>query len=239
MLVNCAGVGVGVPISDLPHDEWDRIIGTNLTGVFNCCKAAIPHLKHAAADGSSISRAWRPPTRSLAAPPTALRKPALNAFSDALMQELRYDNIRVTLILPGSVATGIFRPRARQRRAIGSSMPRMSRRRLPICSLTRRAACPAASRYDRRDRSDPEGHADRVTEVLEAPRRATSVRPATARQRPIGMVWPSSVSWPPNRFQPAVNAIRSRISFDPDRRMRVQACFALRVAGCEVWVTCR
>ena len=45
MLVNNAGVGVGVPIADMPHDEWDRIIGTNLTGVFNCCKAAIPLLR--------------------------------------------------------------------------------------------------------------------------------------------------------------------------------------------------
>jgi 3-oxoacyl-[acyl-carrier protein] reductase len=30
----------------------------------------------------------------------------VNAFSEALMQELRYDNIRVTYVLPGSVATG-------------------------------------------------------------------------------------------------------------------------------------
>jgi dihydroanticapsin dehydrogenase len=45
VLVNNAGVGVGVPIAEMPHDEWDRILGTNLTGVFNCCKAAIPVLK--------------------------------------------------------------------------------------------------------------------------------------------------------------------------------------------------
>src|SRR5215211_2128938 len=45
VLVNSAGVGVGMPIADLPHEEWDRIIGTNLTGVFNACKAAIPHLR--------------------------------------------------------------------------------------------------------------------------------------------------------------------------------------------------
>ena len=33
-------------------------------------------------------------------------KSGLNAFSEALMQEVRYDNIRVTYIMPGSVATG-------------------------------------------------------------------------------------------------------------------------------------
>src|SRR6185436_3233944 len=40
-LVNNAGVGTGLPIADMSFDEWDRIIGTNLTGVFNCCHAAI------------------------------------------------------------------------------------------------------------------------------------------------------------------------------------------------------
>ena len=106
VLVNSAGVGVGAPISDLPLDEWDRIIGTNLTGVFNCCKAAIPHLK-------TRGGGWIVNISSLAStnpfPGGAAycaSKAGLNAFSDALMQELRYDNIRVTSILPGSVATG-------------------------------------------------------------------------------------------------------------------------------------
>jgi len=33
-------------------------------------------------------------------------KAGLNAFSEALMQEVRYDNIRVSYVMPGSVATG-------------------------------------------------------------------------------------------------------------------------------------
>ena len=106
VLVNCAGVGVGAPIADLPHDEWDRIIGTNLTGVFNCCKAAIPHLR--TRGGGFIinisSLASTNPFPGGAA--YCASKAGLNAFSDALMQELRYDNIRVSSILPGSVATG-------------------------------------------------------------------------------------------------------------------------------------
>ena len=106
ILVNCAGVGVGVPVAEMPHDEWDRIIGTNLTGVFNCCKAAIPHLR-------TRGGGWIVNISSLAStnpfPGGAAycaSKAGLNAFSDALMQELRYDNIRVTCVLPGSVATG-------------------------------------------------------------------------------------------------------------------------------------
>jgi 3-oxoacyl-[acyl-carrier protein] reductase len=106
VVVNCAGVGVGAPIADLPHEEWDRIIGTNLTGVFNCCKAAIPHLRARGAGWivniSSLSSTGPFPGGAA----YVASKAGVNAFSDALMQELRYDNIRVTTILPGSVATG-------------------------------------------------------------------------------------------------------------------------------------
>jgi len=105
VVVNSAGVGVGVPIADMTHDEWDRIIGTNLSGVFNTCKAAIPHLR---ARGGWIvnisSLASTNPFPGGAA--YCASKAGLNAFSDALMQELRDDNIRVTTVLPGSVATG-------------------------------------------------------------------------------------------------------------------------------------
>src|SRR5262245_3234871 len=106
VLVNNAGVGVGAPIADLSHDEWHRIIDTNITGVFHCCKAAIPHLR--ARGGGSIvsisSLASKNPFVGGAA--YCASKAGLNAFSEALMQELRYDNIRVSYVLPGSVATG-------------------------------------------------------------------------------------------------------------------------------------
>jgi 3-oxoacyl-[acyl-carrier protein] reductase len=106
VLVNNAGVGVGVPVAEMPHDEWDRIIGTNITGVFNCCKAAIPHLRKRGGGWivNVSSLASKNPFAGGAA--YCASKAALNAFSEALMQELRYDNIRVTYVLPGSVATG-------------------------------------------------------------------------------------------------------------------------------------
>jgi NAD(P)-dependent dehydrogenase (short-subunit alcohol dehydrogenase family) len=105
-LVNNAGVGVGMPIADMPVEEWNRIIGTNLTGVFNCCKAAIPILRQRGGG-------WIVNVSSLAAKNPFVggaaycaSKAGLNAFSEALMQELRYDDIRVTCVMPGSVATG-------------------------------------------------------------------------------------------------------------------------------------
>ena len=106
VLVNNAGVGVGVPIAEMPHDEWNRIIGTNVTGVFNCCKAAIPHLRQRGGGWivNISSLASKNPFAGGAA--YCASKAAVNAFSEALMQELREDNIRVTYVLPGSVATG-------------------------------------------------------------------------------------------------------------------------------------
>jgi 3-oxoacyl-[acyl-carrier protein] reductase len=105
-LVNNAGVGVGAPVADLTRDEWDRIIGTNLTGIFNCCKAAIPHLREGGGGWivNLSSLASKNPFPGGAA--YCASKAAVNAFSEALMQEVRHDNIRVTCVLPGSVATG-------------------------------------------------------------------------------------------------------------------------------------
>jgi NAD(P)-dependent dehydrogenase (short-subunit alcohol dehydrogenase family) len=106
VLVNNAGVGIGGPIADMTHEEWNRIIDTNLTGVFHCCKAALPHLR---ARGGG----WIINVSSLASKNPFVgggaycaSKTALNAFSEVLMQEVRYDNIRVSYVLPGSVATG-------------------------------------------------------------------------------------------------------------------------------------
>jgi NAD(P)-dependent dehydrogenase (short-subunit alcohol dehydrogenase family) len=106
VLVNNAGVGVFRPVSDMTVDEWHRIIDTNLSGVFYCCHAVLPHLK---ARGGG----WIINISSLASKNAFVNgaaycasKSALNAFSEALMQEVRYDGIRVAYVLPGSVNTG-------------------------------------------------------------------------------------------------------------------------------------
>lgn len=106
VVVNNAGVGVGAPVADLSEDEWRRIIDTNLTGVFLCCRAAIPRLRRRGGGWiiNISSLASKNPFVGGAA--YCASKAGLNAYSEALMQELRYDNIRVSYILPGSVATG-------------------------------------------------------------------------------------------------------------------------------------
>jgi 3-oxoacyl-[acyl-carrier protein] reductase len=106
ILVNNAGVGVGGPIAEMTPEEWARLIDTNLTGVFHCCQAAIPHLRAAGAGWivNVSSLAGRNPFPGGAA--YCATKAGLDAFSEALMQELRYDGIRVAHVCPGSVATG-------------------------------------------------------------------------------------------------------------------------------------
>ena len=106
ILINNAGVGVFKPVSEMAVDEWHTVLDTNLSGVFYCCHAAIPHLKRR---GSG----WIINISSLASKNAFINggaycasKSALNAFSETLMQEVRYDGIRVAYVLPGSVNTG-------------------------------------------------------------------------------------------------------------------------------------
>jgi NAD(P)-dependent dehydrogenase (short-subunit alcohol dehydrogenase family) len=105
ILVNNAGVGVFVNVAAQTHEDWRRIIDTNLTGVFNCCHAAIPHLRRRGAGWiiNISSLAGKNPFAGGAA--YCASKAALNAFSEALMQEVRYDGIQVSYVLPGSVDT--------------------------------------------------------------------------------------------------------------------------------------
>src|SRR5262249_43966443 len=106
IVVNNAGIGVFVNVAEMTLKQWSEVIETNLTGVFNMCHAALPHLRNRG--GGYIinvsSLAGKNPFAGAAA--YCASKSGLNAFSEALMQEVRYENIRVTYIMPGSVATG-------------------------------------------------------------------------------------------------------------------------------------
>jgi len=105
-LINNAGVGVFTDVASMTPEQWAEVIDTNLTGVFNACQAALPHLRRRG--GGFIinisSLAGKNPFKGAAA--YCASKAGLNAFSEVLMQEVRYDNIRVSYVMPGSVATG-------------------------------------------------------------------------------------------------------------------------------------
>ena len=105
ILVNNAGSGVFRPASELSVEEWDRTIGTNLSGAFYCSREALARFKKA--DGGWIinisSLAGKNPFAGGAAYNAS--KFGLNAMSEAIMLDHRYDNVKVSYIMPGSVDT--------------------------------------------------------------------------------------------------------------------------------------
>src|SRR5574339_940529 len=105
-LINNAGVGVFANAADMTPDQWSSVLDTNLTGVFYACHAALPHLRRRG--GGFIVNISSLAGKNAFAGGAAYcaSKSGLNAFSEALMQEVRYDNIRVSYVMPGSVATG-------------------------------------------------------------------------------------------------------------------------------------
>jgi NAD(P)-dependent dehydrogenase (short-subunit alcohol dehydrogenase family) len=104
VLVANAGVGHFAPIESLTEQDWKHTIDTNLTGVFNSVKASIEALK--SSEGYIITIA------SLAGTNFFENGAAYNAskfglvgFTQAIMLDLRKHGIKVTTIMPGSVAT--------------------------------------------------------------------------------------------------------------------------------------
>lgn len=99
-----AGVGHMAPIQTLTSEQWQETIDINLTGTFNSIKAAYESLKESKGYFITIS--------SLAGTNFFANGGAYNAskfgvvgFSQAIMIDLRKDGIKVTTIMPGSVAT--------------------------------------------------------------------------------------------------------------------------------------
>lgn len=104
VLVANAGVGHLLPFEELTAQQWNETINTNLTGVFHSAKAAIDALK--------TSKGYVITIASLAGTNFFERGTAYNAskfglvgFTQALMMDVRKYGIKVSTIMPGSVAT--------------------------------------------------------------------------------------------------------------------------------------
>jgi 3-oxoacyl-[acyl-carrier protein] reductase len=104
ILVNNAGVGARSPVAETSDEEWNRIMGTNLTAVFRLTRAALPHLARGGGQVFMISSlAGSNPIAGMAA--YCASKAALDHFSHCLMLEVRHQGIKVSTIAPGSVDT--------------------------------------------------------------------------------------------------------------------------------------
>ncbi|RYY39360.1 MAG: SDR family oxidoreductase [Chitinophagaceae bacterium] len=104
VLIANAGVGHFAPIDELSYEQWRETIDTNLTGVFNSVKASLDALKQ--------SKGYVITIASLAGANFFENGSAYNAskfglvgFTQSIMLDLRKHGIKVTTIMPGSVAT--------------------------------------------------------------------------------------------------------------------------------------
>jgi 3-oxoacyl-[acyl-carrier protein] reductase len=105
ILVNNAGFGLFRPTAELTVEEWDRLIGVNLSGTFYCSREALTRFRQP--DGGFIinisSLAGRNPFAGGSAYNAS--KFGMNGFSEAMMLDHRKDNVKVSYVMPGSVDT--------------------------------------------------------------------------------------------------------------------------------------
>ena len=105
ILVNNAGVGVMKSVAELTVEDWRETLETNLSGAFYCSREAVHRMKNRG--GGYIiqigSLAGKNAFRGGAAYNAS--KFGLRGFSEAAMLDHRYDNVRITHIMPGRVDT--------------------------------------------------------------------------------------------------------------------------------------
>lgn len=105
ILVNNAGIGMFETVEETSPEDFRAVLETNLFGVFYCCHEAIPKMKKRGGgyiiNISSLAGVNAHPRMAA----YNASKFGLNGFSEALMQEVRHDNIKVSYIMPGSVNT--------------------------------------------------------------------------------------------------------------------------------------
>lgn len=105
VLVNNAGIAYYGLLQDMTASDWDRVIRTNLTSVFNTCSLAIPKMleKHAGKIINLSSR-WGDSGAALECAYSA-SKGGIDAFTKALAKELAPSNIQVNAVAPGVIDT--------------------------------------------------------------------------------------------------------------------------------------
>ena len=105
ILVNNAGIGVFKSTAELSVEDWQKTLDTNLSGVFYCCHEALPRLTQRG--GGHIINISSLAGKNAFAGGAAYNasKFGLSGFSEAMMLDHRYENVRVSDVMPGSVDT--------------------------------------------------------------------------------------------------------------------------------------
>ena len=105
-LVNNAGISLNGLVSDTNDDDWKRIFSVNTDGVFNMCRAVIPHMLNRNCTIVNVSSMWGITGASCEAAYSA-SKAAVIGFTKALAKELAPSGINVNCIAPGLIETSM------------------------------------------------------------------------------------------------------------------------------------
>jgi NAD(P)-dependent dehydrogenase (short-subunit alcohol dehydrogenase family) len=121
VLYNNAGIGYGMPVTQVPEEEWDRLMNINLKGVFLGCKHAIPEmLKNGG--GSIVSTASDAGLLGTAMlSPYCASKGGVVLLTKSLAVEWGAMGIRVNCVCPGVIRTPILDPFLATAQAAGAS----------------------------------------------------------------------------------------------------------------------
>lgn len=110
ILINNAGInGPVVPVWQYPLDDWGRVLAVNLTGVFHCCRAVVPHMREAGYGRivNVASIAGKEGNPGISAYSAA--KAGVIAFTKSLAKELADSGVLVNCIAPVITETELFR----------------------------------------------------------------------------------------------------------------------------------
>ena len=128
ILINNAGInGPVAPVWEYPLDAWDRVLAVDLTAVFYCCRAVIPHMR-ARSYGRIVnvaSIAGKEGNQGIAAYASA--KAGVIGFTKSLARELVDSGILVNAIAPALTETDLFREMTPEHIALARSRIPMGR----------------------------------------------------------------------------------------------------------------
>lgn len=107
VLINNAGISTVGLFTDTTPDMWQNILNVNLTSVYNCCHAVLPHMLHEKAGKIiSVSSVWGLTGASCEVAYSAT-KGGINSFTKALAKELAPSNISVNAVAFGAIDTSM------------------------------------------------------------------------------------------------------------------------------------
>jgi NAD(P)-dependent dehydrogenase (short-subunit alcohol dehydrogenase family) len=107
VLCNVAGVVAANPLEDMPFDEWQHVIGVNLTGTFLMCQALMPALRRTGGNVVNTGSRLGVNGRALRSAYCA-SKGGVHLLTKALALEFGEQGVRVNAVVPGATRTGLM-----------------------------------------------------------------------------------------------------------------------------------